>query len=45
MIQMNRLIKADTRAIPTVGIAVDCGSVNGKNPGIFEYRLVVVRSV
>jgi len=25
---------------PTVGVAVDCGSVNGKNPGLFEYRLV-----
>ena len=26
--------------VPTKGIVGDCGSVNGKNPGIFEYRLV-----
>jgi ribonuclease HI len=35
-----KLVNEDKRVIPTVGIAVDCGSVNGKNPGIFEYRLV-----
>ncbi len=29
---------------PTIGIAVDCGSVNGKNPGIFEYRLVDIET-
>lgn len=29
---------------PVVGIAVDCGSVNGKNPGIFEYRLVDIET-
>lgn len=28
------------RGKPLYGISVDCGSVNGKNPGIFEYRLV-----
>lgn len=25
---------------PTHGVVGDCGSVNGKNPGIFEFRLV-----
>lgn len=29
---------------PTKGIAVDCGSVSGKNPGIFEYRLVDIET-
>lgn len=29
---------------PTKGIAVDCGSVNGKNPGIFEFRLVDIET-
>jgi ribonuclease HI len=29
---------------PTRGIAVDCGSVNGKNPGLFEYRLVDIET-
>ena len=30
--------------IPTKGIAVDCGSVNGKNPGVFEYRIVDIET-
>jgi len=29
---------------PSGGIAVDCGSVNGKNPGLFEYRLVDIQT-
>ena len=29
---------------PTSGVCVDCGSVNGKNPGLFEYRLVDIET-
>jgi hypothetical protein len=29
---------------PTKGICSDCGSVNGKNPGIFKYRLVNIET-
>lgn len=28
------------KMVPRTGIAVDCGSVSGKNPGLFKYRLV-----
>ncbi len=29
---------------PNLGWAVDCGSINGKNPGTFEYRIVDIRT-
>ncbi len=29
---------------PTKGLCSDCGSVNGKNPGIFKYRIVDIET-
>lgn len=37
-------IPANKNLKPTKGICVDCGSINGKNPGLFEYRLVDIET-
>lgn len=34
----------DETARPETGIAVDCGTLDGNNPGLFEYRIVDIAS-
>ncbi len=40
----NEVSKIENDMVPKKGIVVDCGSVNGKNPGTFEYRLVDIET-
>ncbi len=36
--QFKQSLTPQHKDVPTEGIVCDCGSVSGKNPGIFEYR-------
>ncbi len=40
---MNNFYEYQKPQKPSTGWAVDCGSVNGQNPGLFEYRIVNIK--